>query len=544
MNALAFGCSRRPNTAGETSEVDVELEAEEATKHKDLDKATAMTDVDPNYFTDITGRTVGEKFSKQRYIDDARNVLRTRLLIGAERDDCIRIDQQFDEEQRRLNETKENYRICVNGFEEFLSKDHGDSMAILNEAEEEVKLTYAATTRRNQLSKDLGQLRLEVYSLEESWRTVKMCQKFLYQVSPISWRLEHDWIHRSSSGSSIVSAKMDDLLGRYKTVDNSVSLESLIDLFELEVAEAPPPQLYFKDPKELMQVFRSMELQNLNALIHLESLAGPMAEMASSIVQTEILIKQELGEIEEGLSDLEENIRLAEERAKSLEKYANHLLHGVFRDLVCSEPVLYLRVFVEDTYESCVGPNDANLDSYTMMHLIEKTYEQLNMELDNLPHDIVRVCEKEGFRQEMKTMKDAEDAARKFELMHRLLAALERIMEGPKPKPQRRKPRARAVSISSKPKEAVVPEVQPPTEDEMTFLNFFTNYCKLDDPTKFESQLPDDFDLSFKSKATLAREAEKLEMARSVQGDKDDRKKFCSDKIEKIVERKENSEEI
>lgn len=116
----------------------------------------------------------------------------------------------------------------MNGFEEFLSRDHEDSMAILEKAEDEVKKTYEITTIRNQLSKELGQVRLEVYSAEELWRVVKMCQKFLYQVSPTSWRREHDWIHRSSSGSSLTSEKLEDLLGRYKHTDSSASLETLI----------------------------------------------------------------------------------------------------------------------------------------------------------------------------------------------------------------------------------------------------------------------------------------------------------------------------
>ena len=48
-----------------------------------------------------------------------------------------------------------------------------------------------------------------------------------------------------------------------------------------------------------------------------------------------------------------------------------------------------------------------------MMHSIEKTYEDLNKELDSLPHEVVSVCEKTGFRDELKVMKEAEDAARK-----------------------------------------------------------------------------------------------------------------------------------
>lgn len=75
--------------------------------------------------------------------------------------------------------------------------------------------------------------------------------------------------------------------------------------------------------------------------------------------------------------------------------------------------MLYLHVFVEDAYESCIGPNDANLDTFSMMKWIEKTHEELNLQLDNLPREIVRACEREGFRQEMKIIRDAEDAARK-----------------------------------------------------------------------------------------------------------------------------------
>lgn len=121
------------------------------------------------------------------------------------------------------------------------------------------------------------------------------------------------------------------------------------------------------------------------------------------------------------MSYRQNRIAEAEDRAVSLEEYADSLLRGVFRNLVCAEEVLHLRVFVEDTYETCVGPNDANLDSFSMMKWIERTHEELNLQLDNLPRRIVRACEKEGFKQEMKATKEAEDAARKVEFAHKIL---------------------------------------------------------------------------------------------------------------------------
>ena len=78
-----------------------------------------------------------------------------------------------------------------------------------------------------------------------------------------------------------------------------------VDLFESEVENAAPPELYFDDPLDLIRVFKTIELQNLNALIHLESLAGPLADMAMTISVTEERIKSEMNEIFEGIKDLE-----------------------------------------------------------------------------------------------------------------------------------------------------------------------------------------------------------------------------------------------
>lgn len=74
-------------------------------------------------------------------------------------------------------------------------------------------------------------------------------------------------------------------------------------------------------------------------------------------------------------------------------------------------------MFVEDAYESCVGPNEANLDSFSMMKWIEKIHDELNLKLDTLPPEVVKACEKEGFKQELKVMKQTEEAAKKVLLI-------------------------------------------------------------------------------------------------------------------------------
>lgn len=77
------------------------------------------------------------------------------------------------------------------------------------------------------------------------------------------------------------------------------------EMFKKDVAAAVEPAIYFEDPYDLIHIFRAMELQNLNAMIHCESLAAPLVEMAASVFRTGVAIKDEIEEIIEGIHDLE-----------------------------------------------------------------------------------------------------------------------------------------------------------------------------------------------------------------------------------------------
>ncbi|XP_047345115.1 uncharacterized protein LOC124947255 [Vespa velutina] len=476
--------------------VDVAAEEKEKKKHKELKEAFAITDVNPEYFTETTGGLVKEKFSLHQYVEDLRQILRNRLLVGEQRDLCIHIEQQFDEERRKLNKIKRQYRTYVSIFEGFLSKDHEDSMVILGESEKELKLTSAINEKRTLLAKECSKIRLDLYYWEENWRLVKTCQKFLFQISPISWRNKYDWIYRSQSGESIFFGTTDDIFSRYKIATEAASLDYLIDMFEEDLIEAGPTDLYFDDPSDLLHVFETIETQNLNSLIHLESLEASLIKMLITMTEAENRIEHEFDEITDSIEELENLIYKAEERATNLHKYANYLLQGVFRDLVCSEDILCIYVFIEDAYETCIAPNDAKFNSFTMIKIIEKTYEKLNLELDTLPYEIVKKHEKEGFKQELKALKEAEDAARKFNIMLQLLDSLTRIMK--RPTITKRKLKWRSKPIYEKTEK--VASYAEPTEEEMQYLTFFTRYCKHEDFREYRSKFPDDFDLTFKAK--------------------------------------------
>lgn len=64
------------------------------------------------------------------------------------------------------------------------------------------------------------------------------------------------------------------------------------------------PQIALTDTRELGREFNAMELRNLDAMIHLESLARPMQEMASNMARAREQVEKEIGAIEENLHEL------------------------------------------------------------------------------------------------------------------------------------------------------------------------------------------------------------------------------------------------
>ena len=92
---------------------------------------------------------------------------------------------------------------------------------------------------------------------------------------------------------------------------------------------------------------------------------------------------------------------------------SSRLVRQYFRKLVCSEQALLARVLIEEAYETCVGKNEAALEPLAMARGLEAAYERLSAELDRLPRQLVQVCEREGFRQELAAAREADDAAKK-----------------------------------------------------------------------------------------------------------------------------------
>lgn len=66
-----------------------------------------------------------------------------------------------------------------------------------------------------------------------------------------------------------------------------------------------PAELGLREADDLLRIFRTIELQNLNALVNLESLNGPMADMEAKIQVAEVRVRTEIDEVLDKIKELE-----------------------------------------------------------------------------------------------------------------------------------------------------------------------------------------------------------------------------------------------
>jgi hypothetical protein len=435
-----------------------------------------LLDIDPQYFKIMEGRPIKEKLNIRKYVEEARETLKTRLKLGYQLDEALLLEETFKAEQKRLRNCEAMHKLYADCFWRFLQEDYESSVKLLDDARKEAEKSSDMRYRLKGLEGQFGALKRQASVLEEKWRNYKTFQKFLYIVSPMGWRRKHDYIHRKGPSSVSLVSEMPSLFGRHRVsvTDSEVSLDSLLDLFAKDVEGGEEPLLYFSEARELVQALQDMESQNLSCFTHSEDLSGPILAAEQGLKRVETQFEAECASIAGKIEDLEAAMSWEERRIQSLRHEAREVLAGLFKEQILSGSTVSLHVCVEDVYEACIAPRDTSLGLRDLMSAIELKVETSLLTLDSLPFEIVKLAETETFQEELRIRKEARVAERKMNLMEKLKRRLGRALEAPEyrhGKPL--KPRSEPPPIKkTRPKAEKLL-----TDKEKDFLDFFTDYC-------------------------------------------------------------------
>ncbi|CAG9771089.1 unnamed protein product [Ceutorhynchus assimilis] len=496
IKELKVKCSQKPSYKDrQKQDLLHRLYVEEPT----INSMKTILDIAPEYFKVTEGRPIPDRLDIKKYIDTVRDTLRTKIVNGYREDDIMLIEENLLLEQKLIDSIKENYNRYVNIFEEFLYRDHTSSMLLLRESDAAAGEAYTKYAEYKAVAKKYGAARSSLYNSEEKWRNCQMYEKFLFLVSPFGWRVQ-----RQDHLSEGDEEQEENIFGKYQLSmgGEEISLTDLLSKLQEDTAQDKSPELYFTDPEQLLDVFRFMEMQNLNSLLHSEELALPLQQVRDGMRRSEEMFDAEIENLKEIIDKLEGGINWEEERAKYLEDLALKLIGNEFKKLVMDDEVLNLHVFVEDVYETRIGPNDANLSIAEMMKGIEGRYRHELLMLDKVPADQVATLERGCYAEQMMVMRLAEKAAKQYAELEQLTYRLNRAFAPPYKKTKSKELKKRSPPLAQRHQRAAPPREL--TDFEAEYLEYFTDYCKysddvrdyviqvVDNTKKEEKTIPDD----------------------------------------------------
>lgn len=262
----------------------------------------------------LSARPIADKLNIKEYIQMVRESLRTKIVIGYREDDIMKIEETMKLEQKMIDIIQENLQDYINIFEDFLITDHRSAMKLLEESEETAKAAHDEYVKYKMFANKFAFIRSSLYTMEEKWKMCKTYQKFLYAVSPLTWRMKQEEPTRQRRTSIYMKEQQpDDVLDifinyRASLMQKGLSLENIIQEFRDEIRNDKPAELYFTNPEQLLDVFRFIEMQNLNSLLYTEELAIPLASINEAMLGVEQLYDRTIKKLEETIEQLEGGI--------------------------------------------------------------------------------------------------------------------------------------------------------------------------------------------------------------------------------------------
>ncbi|XP_046968569.1 uncharacterized protein LOC124536152 [Vanessa cardui] len=451
-----------------------------------LNDIFAVTDIDEDFYRRVDGRPLRLHIPIFKSLKESINkLLHIKEEIGVKSDNILNIDTNYRNEMYIFDSAVRSLKIQIKYFDTFISEDYQKSMTFLtkwdklrSQVDLQVKeLQNVALEKFTIISKLIG---LEYrYGLQQKYG------RFLYYLSPSSWRLSN----RDFARSCEIEAKGFDF-------DNSNEEDTFIVIFERmrKICYGKPikPAIYFTQPKDLMDVFDTMEKQQLHYYTHVHHLAPYTKILRNGIKSLKEVIFQESALVKGSINRFDKFLLFSEQRCAQLEAKFFKILYGLFYESVASLDVIKLTLHLQFCYERVLQEKPLNVNLKTLAKNLEYVYMDYSKKLDSISNDAVRRAMKNCMHTEQLKVKRSNNAAIELRLFYRLEKQLLRshgiVTDNTYTPVHKHEPKDKKKLNNKNVKELKKKSL---SEAEVEYLKLFTDWTENEDPAIYLLNLND-----------------------------------------------------
>lgn len=393
------------------------------------DDVKCVVAIHPEFYTVIEGRPIRSFDDIKVYMSNIRAYAMMRQQIGYKRDLYIKFERNIIDENRDYNVISNNFRKHLSDFQHFLTEDYKKSMAKTAKAEKNYQDLVAKNNELLGWVTELIILNNVVFKLDAVRSVLKMYRTYCLFVAPLFWRQLYD----ESLRGKLMSIQFES--GAFATENDlveSLDIEKTVELAKIELKNPLPAYIYFKNPEEMLYMFRTLEMQSREYLIQLSISSGPYRVLQDRKRELNSTTTVETDYFQWNITFLENEIARETYNELYLQEKFFRILNETFYDTVASPDTLKLKICIEFVYEQVFGKCEEGHQTISdPMKILEVLYEEYNLRLDSLDFKTVKKARSDCFAQDLAMMKDAVLAQRILREFYEMSKSIHKAFESP-----------------------------------------------------------------------------------------------------------------
>ncbi|XP_029062560.1 coiled-coil domain-containing protein 38 [Monodon monoceros] len=392
-----------------------------------------------------TKRTVHE------FINDQRDRFMLEYALSTKRNTIQEFEKHTTMKERQLMKAEKKLEEDAMAFEEFLRENDQRSVDALKIAAQETINKLQMTTELKKASMEIQLMKSEIAKTEFLLKEYMNYGFFLLKLSPKQWQIQQA-MKRVSKNKENVNVKLPSIMttkprktttptleqkksslsNRAESISSEDSLEFFLDDdmdYDLE------PELYFKEPEELLQVLTELEEQNLTLVQYSQD----VDENLEDVNKREKLIQDKINTNIEFLLEHKEMLKAncvrEEEKAAELELRSRLFSFGECNSDAQEKLIDSLSKKINQVYKVCIGDAEVgSLNPVQKLVKVESRLVELSDLIESIPKENVEAIERMKQKERRQKLREEKVKEKQKHQKERLKTALERAGAQPKKK--------------------------------------------------------------------------------------------------------------
>jgi hypothetical protein len=423
-----------------------------------------------------------EKENMTEFIAKKREMFLVQMSLDTKREEIRKLEEKAQMKEEALQRSEQMLEEDAMRFDAFLKENDKKAHDAIKKAEEETKRKQEKTQEIKRLTQQIQALSSEMSKHRESLEDCMRYKQFLDMLTPPEWFQKHAEeqarLKEAKRKASYDARKKEwektrrNIIDSYKKefearrAERKKDRKRAAEEEEKEKTEAeldiPPmprlqdevvqwvdadPPMYFTETKQLMDIFASLEEQNLFLIQNSQETEKTLEELRHAFKETKISMDARTGVLQTQIDDLEQHIGVEGERTKALSAQKTQgsgpgSAAGGSGSGAATHPdksqhdkekmLQDLNLKVRNVCQQCEIDVSSKPSTLFMLSALESKLEVLLADIEKMPVEYVIKIEKEKEKRRRERKREEQQQLQIRQQEERNKRAIERSMQAPK----------------------------------------------------------------------------------------------------------------